>query len=334
MMYQPPFADDFDLRSIDVRDSCLFRSQDSSMTLNSLKATSALILDNDSEEDQDLSANVLVDQQSQGFNPSDFLDMEGVDIVSTASSDEEPKASNEIDPQESTLFPRNIVIDNIEELEAAFEPLFNLAGDSFLVEPVPVVATKSVPVALKSSSSSFSKKRKTTRKKRAATTTTRKDATSTKKKTKVATKSTKTTVQKNQRKRERKDYDAPEGQRTYVQLRSIDVGMGRGGEMNRHDGNLLFHDAKRRLQPLYAQASKADCTLIAQQLVLDVRAWGGRFLKKDKSGWYVVHNHTARTKCSQALRENYTAEERAEKRRRYRENKRRQEADSCSSDEE
>ena len=42
-------------------------------------------------------------------------------------------------------------------------------------------------------------------------------------------------------------------------------------------------------------------------------AWGGHFLKKDPKGWYEVYNHTVRTKCSQALREALTNEQRANK---------------------
>lgn len=126
-------------------------------------------------------------------------------------------------------------------------------------------------------------------------------------------------VQQKQRiKRVRKEYDAPFGQRSYFELTALDVGLGRGGEMNRHPGNLRFHDAKRTLQPHYLACFKDSRTDVAQALVDQVHQWGGRFLKKDQKGYYEVHNHTARTKCSQALREIYTQEERAAKREKHR----------------
>lgn len=123
------------------------------------------------------------------------------------------------------------------------------------------------------------------------------------------------------KKRIRKNYDPRPEDRDYIELTDDDVGLGRGGALNRHPGNLKFHQAKLELQPRYHEAIKDERTVIAQGLVDRVHAWGGKFLKKDSHGWYVVDNHTARTKCSQALRENYTAEERAAKRQRYRQRK-------------
>ena len=127
---------------------------------------------------------------------------------------------------------------------------------------------------------------------------------------------------KDKRQRVRKSYDPPLGERMYYELTNRDVGMGRGGAMNRHPGNIRFHQAKVLLQNLYLSTRQADRTVVAQQLVDEVKQWGGRFLKQDSNGWYEVHNHTARTKCSQALREDFTAEERAAKRQRYRRSKR------------
>lgn len=91
--------------------------------------------------------------------------------------------------------------------------------------------------------------------------------------------------------------------------------------MNRHKGNILFHLAKTHYQPAYLQKPQSERTIISQQLVDEVQSWGGRFLKKDKRGWYEIDNHTARTKCSQALRDTLTPEEKAAKRRRYRKSK-------------
>ena len=125
------------------------------------------------------------------------------------------------------------------------------------------------------------------------------------------------------KKKRRPNHDPAPTERNYEALNEVlDVAMGRGGRTNKLPGNRLYHAEKLRLQDAYHGASKDDRTSIAQQLVDQVHARGGRFLKHDGIGWYTVSNHTARTKAGQALRERYTAQERAEKRQRYRTMKR------------
>lgn len=138
-------------------------------------------------------------------------------------------------------------------------------------------------------------------------------------KTTAAPKKAKKTLVK--RRRTRRNKDPEPSQRRYVTFKpDRDVAMGRGGKNNKSPGNLLFHEEKKDLQPAYHAATKEQRTVIAQRLVDGVRAREGRFVKYDPvaAGWFVVSNHTARTKASQALRERYTREERAEKRLKYR----------------
>lgn len=131
----------------------------------------------------------------------------------------------------------------------------------------------------------------------------------------VAIKARKTSVQKT--KRQRKVYEVAAHQRKYVQYTDMDVLCQRGGLGNQHAGNKRYLAAKEAMQVLYQATPKAGRTAVAQQLVDQVRSWGGRFLTKDAHGWYEIHNHKARTKASQALREDYSKEELREKRNKY-----------------
>eukprot|EP00977_Amphora_coffeiformis_P024385 scaffold15669_cov160-Amphora_coffeaeformis.AAC.9 len=121
------------------------------------------------------------------------------------------------------------------------------------------------------------------------------------------------------KKKFRPNHDPAPNERCYVTLNEdLDVAMGRGGRTNKLPGNKLYHAEKLLLQDAYHAASKENRTIIAQQLVDNVHARGGRFLKQDGVGWYIVSNHSARTKASQALRERYTKKDRETKRQKYR----------------
>jgi len=119
------------------------------------------------------------------------------------------------------------------------------------------------------------------------------------------------------RKRTRKVYE-PEHV-TPVDYTDLDVLCQRGGLANHHPGNIRYLQEKDKLQPTYLAASKKDKTVISQELVDRVHAWGGRFLRKETASqtWYEVHQHTARTKAGQTLRENLSSEDRAAKRVKY-----------------
>ena len=129
------------------------------------------------------------------------------------------------------------------------------------------------------------------------------------------------------RKRVRKKYEPDV--RTYFDFTDQDVLCHRGGFANKHPGNLRYHQVKMNLQPAYEATAKSQKRNITQQLVDAVHAWGGRFLEQDANSerWFEIHPKKALTKASQALRENYTSEERAAKRARYRLRKEGEEAD-------
>jgi len=98
-----------------------------------------------------------------------------------------------------------------------------------------------------------------------------------------------------------------------------DVLMGRGPLVYQHEGNRKFHDEKKKLQKAYLGAANAEKKTLSQQLVQVIQQKGGSFLKFDESAmkWYTVDNETARAKAAQALREDYTKEDRKNKRERY-----------------
>jgi hypothetical protein len=119
------------------------------------------------------------------------------------------------------------------------------------------------------------------------------------------------------RKRSRPNLEPP--QKVFVEPIDLDVLMGRGGRTNHHPGNKKYLDAKEGIQDRYMAANKNAKTAISQELVDQVHAWGGRFLKMDEAAqqWYPVVNIVARKKASQTLREINSAEERAAKRAKY-----------------
>jgi hypothetical protein len=92
----------------------------------------------------------------------------------------------------------------------------------------------------------------------------------------------------------------------------MDVIMGRGGHTRYHAGNQRFMSAKKAMQKEYFAAStREEKTKISQQLVDQVKEWGGRFLEHMADGTYsVVQDRKARLKASQALREARTTMER------------------------
>lgn len=87
--------------------------------------------------------------------------------------------------------------------------------------------------------------------------------------------------------------------------RDTDIIMGRGGNATHHPGNQRYLVATRKCLAQYRNSERAEKTKVSQQLVDEVHAWGGRFLKRVKgSNDYVeVSNKIARTRASQALRD-------------------------------
>ena len=109
----------------------------------------------------------------------------------------------------------------------------------------------------------------------------------------------------------------------YVEIRDVDVLSARGGRSKRHPGNIAYLEEKNRLQPAYLalKAKKEDQlkTEISWKLVNFVKNRGGRFLKQKgkENVWFEMSDRDARSKASQALRDDNTPEGLARKRRRY-----------------
>jgi hypothetical protein len=98
----------------------------------------------------------------------------------------------------------------------------------------------------------------------------------------------------------------------------LDVTFGRGGGSNHHPGNKTYLNHILSLQEEYKKMSRENKTRCSQGVVDWVHQRGGRFLQRRKgnhsSGWYEASNVDARTKVSQALRQDHTAEGREKKR--------------------
>ena len=107
--------------------------------------------------------------------------------------------------------------------------------------------------------------------------------------------------------------------KVYVEPTTNDVLLGRGGRSNHHPGNKRYREEVSNLREWYGSIgdNKEDKTKLSQTLVDRIQSNNGRFLEKDKEGWYVVPNVVARRKASQALREDDDPEKRAAKRQRF-----------------
>lgn len=108
--------------------------------------------------------------------------------------------------------------------------------------------------------------------------------------------------------------------KNYFEPTDADILCGRGGRANNHPGNKKYLELKDQVRPRYTAASKAAKTGIAEEVVDTViKEWKGRFLALDTKAdkWYEIDRLEARRKCSQALREENTAEARAQKRAKY-----------------
>jgi hypothetical protein len=82
----------------------------------------------------------------------------------------------------------------------------------------------------------------------------------------------------------------------------LDVLLGRGKPLQKHDGNLSYHFVVEGYHERYEQASKLDKTQIAKTIVDKIREHGGRFLKQEDAGWVEIDDEAARTKISHTFR--------------------------------
>ena len=100
--------------------------------------------------------------------------------------------------------------------------------------------------------------------------------------------------------------------REYVEPKETDVLLGRGGRSNHNPGNQSYLKQVKAFRPRYISLGNNDQkTELSLAVVKFVHNKGGRFLKKDPGGWYVVEDNEARKKASQALRDDDDPEKRA-----------------------
>merc|ERR1719291_143145 len=98
-----------------------------------------------------------------------------------------------------------------------------------------------------------------------------------------------------------------------AKLNNRDVLCGRGTGPNLKSGNIAFRDLVHRRKQEYLAANKkhdVNKNRIAKEIVDEVRAKGGRFLRISSShkgaplGYVLVDEHTVMEKTKQALRQN------------------------------
>jgi hypothetical protein len=101
-------------------------------------------------------------------------------------------------------------------------------------------------------------------------------------------------------------YVKPRGIGPVWNFIDADVLSGRGGRINAHAGNVALraHVASRAAEYGHVKTKKLDKAYIAAEIVKQIRADGGRFLKQDPDGaWFDIGDFKAIKKVSQALRE-------------------------------
>jgi len=136
------------------------------------------------------------------------------------------------------------------------------------------------------------------------------------------------TKKRKKRKRAPRKKIVPD-KKVYTEPSEKDVLMGRGGKSNHHPGNARYRAEVERLQEFYKLTDdKDEKTKISESLVVYVQSYGGNFLEKDETGWYVIDDVVARRKVSQALREDKDPEKRRAKRQRFLEKKARMEEEA------
>mmetsp|Transcript_21245 Transcript_21245/g.30410 ORF Transcript_21245/g.30410 Transcript_21245/m.30410 type:complete len:383 (+) Transcript_21245:68-1216(+) len=99
---------------------------------------------------------------------------------------------------------------------------------------------------------------------------------------------------------------APVADNNEIQVSHQDVLFGRGGQTNRHIGNLRYRDIIALHRADYVRASKVEKPNVARRIVKAIRTGKnpGRFLRKGDDGkWQEVSDKEASWKASQALRE-------------------------------
>lgn len=103
------------------------------------------------------------------------------------------------------------------------------------------------------------------------------------------------------------DNDTSDGTRKLLQPHPHDVMFGRGSR--NHHGNHVFRALINKYKELYRNSPKHLKGIIAAGIVAglssDTRNPGGRFIDRDKNGWFVVNFKRSVEKTTQALREKF-----------------------------
>lgn len=107
---------------------------------------------------------------------------------------------------------------------------------------------------------------------------------------------------------QRRQEEAEDGNVTFNGIgcpEQEDVLFGRGWPKMSHPGNAVFRSTiESRLEEYNAAESKRDKTMIAWSIVCELRDSGARFLREDRTGWWVeVSNEVARQKVSIGFRD-------------------------------
>jgi hypothetical protein len=82
-----------------------------------------------------------------------------------------------------------------------------------------------------------------------------------------------------------------------------DVLCGRGGQINKHKGNIVYRRVVEFNKAVYKQVPKQQRCLVSQSIVQTVVNHGGRFLQQEQKVWKEIPFRRAVQKTSQALRE-------------------------------
>ena len=82
-----------------------------------------------------------------------------------------------------------------------------------------------------------------------------------------------------------------------------DVLFGRGKFAQSHVGNVRYYNIIASRQTQYDNASSLEeRSLVAADILLSIKEFGGRFLKSEKTSWVVVDDAMARDKVTNAFR--------------------------------
>lgn len=105
-----------------------------------------------------------------------------------------------------------------------------------------------------------------------------------------------------------------DGARRIVVPSIYDVLLGRGKPLQKHPGNLRYHNIVDSYHGEYEKLQKMEKTNFSKMIVEQFKCGGNRFMKQDDGGWVEVDDETARSKVSHTFRNHRLAARVHEKR--------------------